>query len=388
MGISFIYNGDIFKFSKLNQKQIMDFNFNQKCLYLLSFFSLIFMGFAGVRATAYYQEQDGQNGSAKKTMTHRAEFIPKENLLGAQPLPELSQPVLQTQEQIYSLSPGEHPENRLYTAENFPTEIPKDESYEPTLDAEIIRFNQVMKYAIDHHLSARPLGEIIQAIGEQFIGTPYRAGLLDQFPEETLVVTLQGFDCVLFVETVLAIARGIAQEDYDYENFRDRVQQQRYRGGKIDGYCSRLHYFSDWIYDNQNRQLVKNITQNLGGIPLGTTLNFMTQNRQYYPQLAQASNYQCLLEEEARLAHFNIYYIPQDQIATIYPQLQPGDIIATATDIPGLDVTHTGLVYRFPDGGIGLLHASPSGEVKISRDLQSYVQAVDGQIGIIIARPY
>jgi hypothetical protein len=94
-----------------------------------------------------------------------------------------------------------------------------------------------------------------------------------------------------------------------------------------------------------------------------------------------------MLNQEARLANLNIYYIPQDEIATIYANLQPGDIIATATDIPGLDVTHTGLVYRFSDGGIGFIHASPSGEVKISRDLQSYVQAVDGQIGIIIARP-
>lgn len=361
----------------------MNFNLPKKCLYLLSIFSLIFMGFAGVQATAYYQEQDGKHGSAKKTMSYTA-FIPKENLLGDQPLPKLPQPVLQNQAQIYSLSPFEHIENRPY-AKNI---SPKDESSDHTLDAEIIRFNQVSEYAIDHHLSDRPLGEIIQAIGEQFLGTPYMAGLLDQFPEETLVVTLQGFDCVLFVETVLAIARGIAQEDYDYENFRDRVQEQRYRGGKIDGYCSRLHYFSDWIDDNQNRKLVKNITPNLGGIPLGVTLNFMTQNRQYYPLLAKASNYQCVLKEEARLAHLNIYYIPQNQIATIYPKLQPGDIIATATDIPGLDVTHTGLVYRFSDGGIGLIHASPSGEVKISRDLQSYVQAVDGQIGIIVARPY
>lgn len=256
-----------------------------------------------------------------------------------------------------------------------------------SLNPEINRFNQVMQYAIDEQLTDRPLGEIMQAIGEQFIGTPYVAGLLDKSNQETLVVTLKGFDCVLFVETVLAIARGVAVQDYSYENFRDRIQEQRYRHGQLNGYCSRLHYFSDWIDDNQNRRIVYNLSNFLGGIPLNTTLNFMTENRQYYPQLANDSEYECILNQEAQLANLDIRYIPQDQIATIYPYLQPGDIIATATDIPGLDVTHTGLVYRFADGGIGFIHASPSGEVKISRDLQSYVQAVDGQIGIIVARP-
>ncbi|WP_082348868.1 MULTISPECIES: N-acetylmuramoyl-L-alanine amidase-like domain-containing protein [Planktothricoides] len=362
----------------------MDFNFQKNCLYLLSILSLILMVLAGIQATAYYQEPDLSQGQTKKAIDNPEELIPEENLLTDRPLPELPQQLPQNQDKFDSLSPVVPPEILPSPGENRPQAL----SIYQGLDSEMMRFNQVMQYAIDAKLSDRPLGEIIQAIGEQFLGTPYMAGLLDKSPEENLVVTLQGFDCVLFVETVLAIARGIAQQDYNYQNFRDRVQEQRYRGGKIDGYCSRLHYFSDWIYDNQNRRLVENITQNIGGIPLGATLNFMTQHRQYYPQLANESNYQCILNQEARLAHLNIRYIPQDKIATIYPYLQPGDIIATATDIPGLDVTHTGLVYRFPDGGIGFIHASPSGEVKISRDLQSYIQAVDGQIGIIVARPY
>ena len=279
---------------------------------------------------------------------------------------------------VYLPEPEENSSNLPLSGENMPLN---------SLDPELNRFNQVMQSAINRQLTDRPFGEIMQAIAEQFIGTPYMAGLLDKSNKETLVVTLKGFDCVLFIETVLAIARGVAVQDYAYENFRDRIQEQRYRNGQLNGYCSRLHYFSDWIDDNQNRRIVYNISKFLGGIPLNNTLNFMTQNRQYYPQLANESEYECIVNQEAQLANLNIRYIPQDEIATIYPYLQPGDIIATATDIPGLDVTHTGLVYRFPDGGIGFIHASPSGGVKISRDLQSYVQAVDGQIGIIVARP-
>lgn len=254
-------------------------------------------------------------------------------------------------------------------------------------ESEDLKFKQVMQGAAAQNWSRRPLSEIISVVAEQFIGTPYVAGLLDQSSDETLVISLAGFDCVLFIETVLAIARGIAVQDYTYEGLKNRVEEQRYRDGKLTDYCSRLHYFSDWIYDNAKRGLVENITPSLGGIPLNQTLNFMTEHRQSYPQLADDKNYDCIRQVEAKLKEVPLTYIPQDKIATLYDRLQPGDIIATATDIAGLDVTHTGLVYQSQDGKMGFIHASPSGQVTVSPDLQSYVQAVEGQIGIIVARP-
>ncbi len=250
------------------------------------------------------------------------------------------------------------------------------------------RFTGVVEYARSRQLYDRPMGEIVQAIAEQFLGTPYAAGLLDKSQEEKLIISLDGFDCVLFVETVLAIARGVAVQDYTYPTFAKNIVDQRYRHGQLDGYCSRLHYFSDWIYDNQNRGNVANITQTLGGIPLGKTLNFMSQHRASYPQMASdEANYQCIRSVEANLEKLRFEYIPKNRIYTLYNRLQPGDIIATTADIEGLDVTHTGFIYRQPDGGMGFIHASPSGEVKISRDLQSYVENVEGLTGIIVARP-
>ncbi|MCT7979491.1 DUF1460 domain-containing protein [Laspinema olomoucense] len=250
-----------------------------------------------------------------------------------------------------------------------------------------LKFKEVMQWASAQNLSRRPLSEIISGVAGQFIGAPYVAGLLDKSPDETLVVSLAGFDCVLFIETVLAIARGIAAQDYTYQGLENRVEEQRYRDGKLTDYCSRLHYFSDWIYDNSKRGLVENITQSLGGIPLNKTLNFMTQNRQSYPQLADDGNYECIRQVEAKLKDVSLTYIPKDQISTLYDRLQPGDIIAAATDIEGLDVSHTGLVYQSKDGKMAFIHASPSGQVTVAPDLQSYVQAVEGQIGIIVARP-
>ncbi|MCH2050860.1 MAG: DUF1460 domain-containing protein [Trichodesmium sp. ALOHA_ZT_67] len=250
------------------------------------------------------------------------------------------------------------------------------------------KFKLVMEYAIKQNLAQLSMAEIMQAIAAYFIETPYKAGLLDQSNKESLIITLDGFDCVLFVETVLAMARGIAMEDYSYLTFINHIKNQRYWKGKMDGYCSRLHYFSEWIADNQRRENVIDIAIKLGGKMVNKQLFFMSKNRLKYPQIARNEvNYQCIVSMENSISKLKINYIPYYRISSIYSQLKPGDIVAVATEINGLDVTHTGLVYRNSDGNIGFIHASPAGKVTVAYDLERYIWNVESAIGILVARP-
>jgi hypothetical protein len=267
----------------------------------------------------------------------------------------------------------EHPVNK-----NLATATTADEK----------RFQALVKDAIARDLPEKPLPTILQSVAEQFLGASYQAGLLDKSDREVLFVSLEKFDCVLFVETVLAISNNIATKKYQYQDLKTNLIERRYRNGTIDGYCSRLHYFSDWIDDNQKRSNVKDITADLGGVPLNKKLNFMSSHRQLYPHLAKNdSNYQCIVNVEKHLNQLDIRYIPTHKVKQIYNRLQPGDIIAIATEIPGLDVTHTGLVYRDRQENIGLIHASPIGRVTVAKDLHRYVNKVGNAIGIFVVRP-
>lgn len=247
-------------------------------------------------------------------------------------------------------------------------------------------FADIMAFAKQQNLYEKSFGTIIQVLGEQFRGKPYVAGQLDAPVEETLVVNFEAFDCVLYIETVLALARGVALQDYTYETFLRNLEGLRYRDGSLDGYCSRLHYFSEWIDNNEKRGLVENLTADLGGIQLDKRLNFMSRHRDAYVQLFDDTLFEGVVEMEEDLSDLKIFYIPQDRISTIYGQLEPGDLIAAATDIEGLDVAHTGMVYAFPDGRMGFQHASVSDGVTIARDLQTYIQGVKRQIGIVVIR--
>lgn len=256
--------------------------------------------------------------------------------------------------------------------------------------AEKLEYQRLIQVLGDRQLSKLSFSEVIQTVSAQFIGTSYREGLLDQGESEKLFVSLTEFDCVLFVETVLAFSRNLLAVNPSYENFVQNIQEVRYADGKLDGYCSRLHYFSEWIRDNQKRGIVSDRTEELGGIPLNKTLNFMSSHWQKYPRLKNSeTNYQCILAMEKRMElemrSQPLRYIPSRKIHSIYPSLKSGDIIAVVTDLKGLDTTHTGLVYLTAKD-TSFIHASPSGKVKIAPDLQRYVERVDHAIGIMVVR--
>lgn len=249
-------------------------------------------------------------------------------------------------------------------------------------------FEEVMAYAREHDIHLESFGHIIRKVGQRFLGSPYAEGLLDKSDHESLVLDLTQFDCVLYVEVVLALATGIALQDYSYATFARNVESLRYRGGNEDGYCSRLHYFSEWIADNEARGAVTNVTRRLGGEPLDKQLTFMSEHRGSYPRFAtDDSLFGGIQSMEQGIADLEIFHIPQDAIASTYDGLWEGDIVATSTYIEGLDVSHTGFVVRSNNGVVGLLHASTDGGVKVSQDLQRYVQDNKIQIGIVIARP-
>ncbi len=249
-------------------------------------------------------------------------------------------------------------------------------------------FADVMTTARQEELHERPIGEVMQELGLELRGKPYVAGILDEPGGESLICRLDGFDCVTFVETVLAMARAVKAQDYSEEAFRANLLETRYRGGEMDGYCSRIHYFTEWVVENESRGIVEDVTEEAGGRPLDKRFNFMTQNRDSYPRLVDNDElFECIREMEEELATHTFHYIPQNEIRSAYPDLAAGDILALVTNIEGLDVTHTGLVFENEDGSIGMLHASTSGGVLVSPDLQNYVTNNRRQIGILVARP-
>lgn len=232
-------------------------------------------------------------------------------------------------------------------------------------------------------------GDTLVTIGKSFLGIPYVAKTLEVGETESLVINLQGLDCTTYVENVLAFGSMLRKGEKELDAFARTLEKIRYKDGKLKGYPSRLHYFSEWIANNQQKGLVKDITVELGGKALTKDINFMSTHRDLYPFLSDEDNYLQIKASERYLNDRPLYVLAKDKIEASEHLLRSGDIIALATSINGLDVTHTGFAIRMDNGRIHLLHASSANEeVEISElPLADYLKNIRHNTGIMVARP-
>ncbi len=231
-------------------------------------------------------------------------------------------------------------------------------------------------------------GKTIVAVGKTFLGTPYVAQTLEVGKTEALIVNLHGLDCTTFVENAIAFGLMLKNGQTTFGGFTKTLETVRYKNGKLDGYSSRLHYFTEWIADNEKKGLVKNVTSEIGGTEITKEIDFMSNHRELYPFLKDEDNFKKIQASENFLNDQSICILVQDQIEANEHLLQSGDIIALSTKIDGLDVTHTGILTREKDGRIHLLHASTTGAVEVSQlPLIDYLKKIKNNTGIIVVRP-
>lgn len=234
---------------------------------------------------------------------------------------------------------------------------------------------------------AADASEVIEFYGKKQLGIEYAGGLLDVEPEEKLVVTLDGSDCVIYVETSFALALTTLQGSTSWDQFRDNLKLLRYRDGRVDGYNSRLHYFSDWMKTNQEKGLF-NILHQDTELPTVNRVLFMSANRGAYPRLAESDSlFNLIAMRETELQGYNLYYIPTDKIHEYEKNWKTGDLLGFVSTIEGLDIAHTALIKR--DGNrVGFYHASTAGEVmEDSKTVYEYSRDRRNVNGVVVARP-
>lgn len=245
---------------------------------------------------------------------------------------------------------------------------------------------------------AASIGRGATRVGELAIGTPYVAFALEAYlrdggspvATEPLALSLSQFDCVSLVESCTAIARLAGRPgEPTWDRFGQEIERLRYRGGVRQGYVSRLHYFSDWIRDNARRGGVVDLGESLGGTPDTRPLRFMTEHRSSYPALANEDVFAEIAARERGLDIHPRWVVPTARIPDVSDRIESGDILAFATAIEGLDVTHTAFAYRDANGVLRVLHAPLSGgAVEVTKaTLPEYVAAIRRSTGILVARP-
>ncbi len=259
------------------------------------------------------------------------------------------------------------------------------------------RFNRLVAQAKSGDWKSLPIGERTAMVGQALLGTRYKSFTLEIDNRiEAPSVNFNGLDCWTFFEASLAFARMLNEPETNWspETLLRYIETDRYRSGVCTGeYLSRLHYLEDWLYDNDKRGLVEDLTSKLGGGSVPHSAREMTQGWRHYRYLAaNQSLLGPLAQMENRVSSRPLYQIPKSRVAKIESKLQSGDIIGIVSrDRGGLySTSHVGLALRTNDGVLHFMHASSPGnygKVVVDSRPSQYLYRYHGDSGILVARP-
>lgn len=266
--------------------------------------------------------------------------------------------------------------------------LPLGMSAQKISDGSIQKYEKISKILLENNQKSVP--ELMIIAAKQMLGTEYVAGTLEVIPEE-LKVSLVETDCILLVESCLAMALNAKKGLTSPDDLCETVQSLRYRNGVVEGYASRLHYTSEWIRQGEANGIFKEITGELSGNNLsGQKFSYMSEHSDAYKQLKgnPAETARIAQMEKELNKHEDYYVIPKEMVSEIEGELKDGDILGFNTSVKGLDIAHVALVYKKENGDVGFIHASQvEGKVVIDKkSIAEYVMGRKSNNGIRIIR--
>lgn len=227
----------------------------------------------------------------------------------------------------------------------------------------------------------------------KFLDVPYVAHTLEVNDDEQLVINVEELDCTTLVETVTALTLCAYRKEFTYAAYQNNLRNMRYRDGVINGYPSRIHYFTDWIMSNQQAGIVSEIQQPNPPFTAVQTVkvSYMSEHPQSYKALKAHPEYVAEIQEmEQRITGQKFRFIPKSEVkntAAVREAVHDGNIIAITCNKPGLDIAHLGFAVWRKDG-LHLLNASQLHKkvVEEPMTLYQYLQKHPSHTGIRIVR--
>ncbi len=201
----------------------------------------------------------------------------------------------------------------------------------------------------------------IEVLSRHFLGYPYKSFPLigSAATPEVFTAAFDGFDCVTYIETILALA-GSANVD----DFVEQLRKIRYHQGRIQ-WARRNHYMTRWITNNVREGIIRPVSTSA----LPTVIKERVLN--VVPGLAA---------QRTRMK-----FVPKAAVPRLERHLQTGDLIFFGSTRTHLDTFHLGIIVR---GGESTLmrHASRSQGGVVEQRLREFLKS-NRMAGVIVVRP-
>jgi hypothetical protein len=208
--------------------------------------------------------------------------------------------------------------------------------------------------------SDRSAANRIEFFSRQFLGQSYEPNPLigSASSAEVFSASFEGFDCVTYIETVLALALASNVDD-----FTEWLRKIRYERGRIE-WDRRNHYMTFWIRNNVREGIIGSVS--MSAVPTLTRERVLNVISGLVPQSAR------------------VKCVPKRAVPRFERYLQTGDLIFFASTRKHLDVFHAGIIVRGEK--VSMRHASRSKGAVVEQGLSDFLDA-NRMTGVIVMRP-
>ena len=202
-------------------------------------------------------------------------------------------------------------------------------------------------------------GPRMERISAELVGLPYRTNLIGSVDTpEVFVTALDEFDCVTFMETVLALAHSREVMD-----FPQALRLIRYAKGDVE-WTSRNHYMTQWLRNNEKAGFVRRLRTPKPTVMKDRHLNVV-------PGL--------------RPLRMKFEVVPKRDLLRAADSMETGDLIFFGSTRSHLDIFHCGMLLR-RGGELTMRHASRSKGGVVDQKLADFLKN-NRMSGVLLARP-
>jgi len=207
----------------------------------------------------------------------------------------------------------------------------------------------------------RSIANRIDALSRRLLGHPYKPDPLigSAGTAEVLTASLDGFDCVTYIETVVALARASNVDD-----FIEWLRKIRYEQGRIQ-WRRRNHYMTRWISNNVRTAILRPVSA--PNIPTVNYARILTVVLGLEPVRTRVKS------------------VPKAAVPRLKRYMRSGDLIFFASTRRNLDVFHAGIIVCDRERVL-MRHASRSKGVVVEQELSEFLKA-NRMAGVIVVRP-
>jgi hypothetical protein len=201
----------------------------------------------------------------------------------------------------------------------------------------------------------------IETFSRRFLGCPYKSSPLVGSVDtpEVFTASLDSFDCVTYIETVLALARAAT-----VDGFITWLRKIRYQQGRVE-WRRRNHYMTQWMRNNLREGTLRRVPAT--AIPTVRSERLLN----VLPGLPARRT--------------SLRSVPKNAVRQLAARLHTGDLIFFTSTRKNLDFFHAGIVMR--DGELLLMrHASRSQGGVVEQQLNDFLKA-NRMAGVVVVRP-